>query len=182
MKNHTRRYRATALSRGNALVSPAFVLAWAVFAAALLALILLASTAKAATPSTGARSVLLQQADPTQALPTAQTDVTNQQGASEEDQPLEGGSTDNNSNSGTTNNSTNSQQNPPDNEQQGSTQGGNAAGNTGGADSPQGGFPWWIPVILVLLIAVSVPFLRRRPMNEPATTNPAPDLERRDQR
>ncbi len=163
-------------------LSASFIVAGAMLVLALPSIAALPATAQAAQPSAGGRVSLFQPADPTRALPTAQTDVTNQQGASEEDQPSQGGSTDNNSNSGTTSNSNNNAQNPPtDNQQGGSTDGGNALGNTGGADSPSGGFPWWIPVIVVLLIAIAVPFLRRRPINEPATANPAPDLERRDQ-
>jgi hypothetical protein len=138
---------------------------------ALLSIAALPATSQAAQPSSG--SGLFLQADPTQSLPTAQTDVTNQQGGSEEDNSLQGGSTENSSNSGTNSNSNANEQNPPSNNLQ--------SGNTGGSDSPSGGFPWWIPIIAVLLIAISIPFLRRRPFNEPATTNPAPDLERRDQ-
>ena len=158
-----------------------FLAAGAMLLLALLSLAALPATSTAAQPSSGHQPGPLLQADPTQALPTAQTDVTNQQGGSEEDQPLNGGSTDNNSNSGTTNNSTNNQQNPPGDDQQGSTSGGNAAGNTGGQDGTGMGFSWWLIVIPVILIAIALPFLRRRPANEPATANPAPDLERRDQ-
>ena len=137
---------------------------------ALLSLAALPATSTAAQPSSGHQPGPLLQADPTQALPTAQTDVTNQQGGGEEDDPLQGGSTENDSNSGTNSNSNNNEQNPPSNNLQG--------GNTGGSDSPGGGFPWWIPVLAVLLVAIAIPFLRRRPINEPATTNPDPDLER----
>lgn len=178
MKIHPKPHGATSNHRGSFRLASAFILAATILAFALFSLAAFPGMTQAARPS----ALLLQPADPTQALPTSESDVTNQQGQTQEDQPLNGGSTDNNSNSGVTNNSNNNTQNPPADDPQGSTQGGNVAGNTGGADSPGGGFPWWIPVILVLLIAVSLPFLRRRPINEPATTNPAPDLERRDQR
>lgn len=173
MKTHPRPHGATTNHRNNSRLTSAFALAATILALALLSLAALPATTQAAQPST----VVLQTAGP-----TTETDVTNQQGETQEDQPLNGGSTDNNSNSGINSNSNSNPQNPPANNQQGSTQGGNVAGNTGGADTAGGGFPWWIPIILVLLIAVSVPFLRRRPANEPATPDPAPDLERRDQR
>ncbi|HET6312247.1 MAG TPA: hypothetical protein VFH60_00305 [Chloroflexia bacterium] len=161
-------------------LSATLVAAGAMLLLALLSIAALPATSQAAQPSSGPRPIL--QAEPTQALPTAQTDVTNQQGGSEEDNSLQGGSTENDSNSAPNSNSNANEQNrPTDNLQGGSTEGGNPLGNTGGSDSPGGGFPWWIPIILVLLIAISIPFLRRRPFNEPATNNPAPDLERRDQ-
>ncbi|MDQ5823680.1 MAG: hypothetical protein M3441_05630 [Chloroflexota bacterium] len=176
MKNHDKPHGATTVRRKDVRFLSALGLAGAIFALALLALVALPGMAQAAPASAGGKTILLQQGDP-----TAQTDVTNQQGGSEEDQPLNGGSTDNNSNSGTTNNSTNSQQNPPGDDQQGSTQGGNVAGNTGGQDGTGMGFSWWLIAIPAILIAIAVPFLRRRPVNEPATANPAPDLERRDE-
>jgi hypothetical protein len=127
--------------------------------------------------------MFFQQADPTRALPTAQTDVTNQQGGTGQDQPLNGGSTENDSNSGSTGNSNANEQNPPqDALQGGSTNGGNPAGNTGGAAGTGNPFSWWLIIIPIVLIAIAVPFLRRRPANEPNVAHPAPDLERRDQR
>ncbi|MDQ3928265.1 MAG: hypothetical protein M3328_03855 [Chloroflexota bacterium] len=178
MKKHNRPYVAKAISRSKFRLSPAFVLAFATFAAALLALALLASTANAAPPSAVGTFVLYQQGDP-----TAQTDVTNQQGTGEEDEPLNGGSTENDANSGTTSNSNSNEQNPPQNDQQGgSTDGGNAAGNTGGRDGTGNPFSWWLIVIPIVLIAIAIPFLRRRPANDPNVASPAPDLERRDQR
>ncbi|HEX8230536.1 MAG TPA: hypothetical protein VF826_14655 [Chloroflexia bacterium] len=176
MKNQSKPHGATTVRRNDVRFLSAFALSGAIFALAILALTALPGRAQAAPSSPGGKTILFQQGDP-----TAQTDVTNQQGGSEEDQPLNGGSTDNNSNSGTTNNSTNNQQNPPGDDQQGSTSGGNAAGNTGGQDGTGMGFSWWLIVIPVILIAIALPFLRRRPANEPATANPAPDLERRDQ-
>ena len=161
----------TTRSHSKRRLSATIVATGAMLLLALLSIAALPATSQAAQPSSDTGPLL--QADPTQSLPTAQTDVTNQQGGSEEDNPLQGGSTENDSNSGTNSNSNANEQNrPADNP---------PAANTGGSDSPSGGFPWWIPIIAVLLIAIAIPFLRRRPFNEPATTSPASDLERRDQ-
>lgn len=156
-----------------------FALVAAMLATALLAFTALPSTSQAAQPSGGLTTLF--QADPTQSLPTAQTDVTNQEGGSEGEQPLQGGSTDNNPRD-PNNTNVNSGGDNVTSEQSGSTQGGNAAGNTGGAGGTGGGFPWWLLVAGVAVILVAVPFVRRRPINEPASSKPAADQERRDER
>lgn len=137
--------------------------AMAVIGVALLAAVSAPATSGAAAPASGSSNTVVLQAQP-----TAETRQTNNQGGSQGQNPVNGGSTQNQN--GANDNSISSGENTNQSGQTGSTSGGNPVGNTGGAGGT-GIINWWTIILAAITLAVIVAvWMRVRPIKQIATS------------